>query len=82
MKRIICTITFGFSLGLLICLFFNKMNSFQGEAKVGHFRQDTDRDGAIFFSNGEKIVGEGEGGLFAASPLMEDGIMENELQDI
>ena len=81
MKRIIYTITLGFSLGIFTCCFLNYITNPHNEDN-NRQHKNSSIDGSIFLSNAQKNVSEDDGGFFIPSPHVEESIIEGELQNV
>jgi hypothetical protein len=83
MKRIIYTITFGFSLGIFTCYFLNYINNPYSEGENNNPQhRSSSIDGPVFLSNAQKNVSEDDGGFFTPSPHVEESVIEDELQNV
>ena len=74
MKKIIYTVSFGFSLGVFTCYFLNYINNHQDKS--------SSIDGTIFLRNAQKNISGDDGEFFTPSPHAEQSVVEDGLQNI
>lgn len=83
MKRIIYTISFGFSLGVFSFYFLNYINNQYSEnANNNRQNKSSSINGVVFLRNTQKNISEDDGEFFTPSPHAEESVVEDELQNI